>query len=592
MSLSFSGINPAAADFDTIVTGLLSGGLSLVPGSVTFKGVNNQASLFTGGLDTIGLSTGLLLTSGSGLPPISNTQTGFSTSTGSGSDADLLAAGAGLPGIGSVNDANVITFKVMATSASVTSVTFNFVFGSDEYPEWSSVYSDIGAILVNGTNVAFFSNGKPLAVINDNLAAGAFQNNTGGSIALEYDGISAKLSVTAALQPGENTIKIGVADSNDSALDTALFVGTISGGQETGGGTITQPPVAEDDTATTTDPLPVVIDVLGNDGDADGVIASYGITTGPTNGTAAFNPDGTMTYTPNAGFSGTDTIVYSVTDDDGASDTATVTVTVLPGETEPPSSCPTVDRPGTVDGSSSAAQILTGPGYHNTFFFDIAAATGKDVITNFESDDILAVKGKLYDGNDDGFITFGKNGLLNLDGPDVGADTVKFEGLDATKGLRYLGEACDGINIYAETVVRPKGAIEGLISDSALSGGVGDKKADAFFFDTALDIFLGHDTIKNFGMKDVLVTTTKVFDGNGDNIIDFGDNGLLDLPGGLGGPGDPGMKGETGTVGISGMGGGAITSLEFDGHVEHDGVDYYVYSLVGSVAGTANLMFA
>ena len=45
-------------------------------------------------------------------------------------------------------------------------------------------------------------------------------------------------------------------------------------------------------------------------------------------GTVAINPDGTLTYSPNAGFDGGDSFTYTVNDGHGGSDTATVAVTV------------------------------------------------------------------------------------------------------------------------------------------------------------------------------------------------------------------------------------------------------------------------
>ncbi|BCR05655.1 hypothetical protein DESUT3_27240 [Desulfuromonas versatilis] len=55
---------------------------------------------------------------------------------------------------------------------------------------------------------------------------------------------------------------------------------------------------------------------------------------GPADGTATVNPDGTVTYTPNAGFDGVDTFAYQITDSTGlTSANALVTVTVVPVET-------------------------------------------------------------------------------------------------------------------------------------------------------------------------------------------------------------------------------------------------------------------
>ena len=48
----------------------------------------------------------------------------------------------------------------------------------------------------------------------------------------------------------------------------------------------------------------------------------------PANGSVAVNPDGTIDYTPNLDFNGTDTFTYTVTDADGDISTETVTVEV------------------------------------------------------------------------------------------------------------------------------------------------------------------------------------------------------------------------------------------------------------------------
>jgi len=93
------------------------------------------------------------------------------------------------------------------------------------------------------------------------------------------------------------------------------------------------PPVANDDTATTSVNTPTVINVLANDSDADGTLdpASVSIVSGsgPANGTVTVSAvTGQITYTPNAGFAGTDTFRYSVCDNTISCATAKVTVEV------------------------------------------------------------------------------------------------------------------------------------------------------------------------------------------------------------------------------------------------------------------------
>lgn len=88
------------------------------------------------------------------------------------------------------------------------------------------------------------------------------------------------------------------------------------------------PPVAAPDSAHTPFGTPVTIDVLANDtGDGIHVIAG----TNGANGDVVWAPDGSsMTYTPHAGFVGTDTFGYSIRDSALLQTVSTVTVTVAP----------------------------------------------------------------------------------------------------------------------------------------------------------------------------------------------------------------------------------------------------------------------
>ena len=72
------------------------------------------------------------------------------------------------------------------------------------------------------------------------------------------------------------------------------------------------------------------IDVLANDTDPDaGDTLTITAVTQGANGAVAITGGGTgLTYTPNAGYVGTDTFTYTIADGNGGTDTATVTVTV------------------------------------------------------------------------------------------------------------------------------------------------------------------------------------------------------------------------------------------------------------------------
>jgi extracellular elastinolytic metalloproteinase len=98
--------------------------------------------------------------------------------------------------------------------------------------------------------------------------------------------------------------------------------------------TVNLGPSAADDIYNTAVGVPVNAEVLLNDYEpnapTDSIkVDSLAIVTGPANGTAVVNPNGTITYTPNPGFEGGDTLTYRVAStDDQVSNLATVTFRV------------------------------------------------------------------------------------------------------------------------------------------------------------------------------------------------------------------------------------------------------------------------
>lgn len=91
---------------------------------------------------------------------------------------------------------------------------------------------------------------------------------------------------------------------------------------------VNDPPVAVNDSAITNEGTPVIIDVLDNDSDPDvGDILTVDSVTQGTNGSVA-NNGSYVTYTPDPGFNGTDSFNYTVSDGNGGTDIATVTVDI------------------------------------------------------------------------------------------------------------------------------------------------------------------------------------------------------------------------------------------------------------------------
>jgi hypothetical protein len=97
----------------------------------------------------------------------------------------------------------------------------------------------------------------------------------------------------------------------------------------------TEPPTANPDIATTLQNTPVTVSVLTNDACNNGAgctLSNPNIVDPPNNGTVTVNANGTVTYTPNTGFVGIDTLYYSTCDNQQPPqcDTAGVFITVIP----------------------------------------------------------------------------------------------------------------------------------------------------------------------------------------------------------------------------------------------------------------------
>jgi ELWxxDGT repeat protein len=90
-------------------------------------------------------------------------------------------------------------------------------------------------------------------------------------------------------------------------------------------------PIAGNDSASSENDAPVTINVLANDFESGGTIDTTSVQIGskPAHGSVSVTASGSTTYTPVAGFAGSDSFTYTVKDLQGAlSNVATVTVTV------------------------------------------------------------------------------------------------------------------------------------------------------------------------------------------------------------------------------------------------------------------------
>jgi PEP-CTERM motif len=214
--------------------------------TATLTGNSNAAEFqqgtFTGGTAILPFESGVVLTSGNSLlAPGPNTTSSQTKSWGSAGDAQLNSLSGG-----TTQDANILTItfhKTTVTSPDV--ISFQYVFASEEYNEFvGSSFNDVFGFFLNGANIALIpGTSTPVSINNVNCGSQAayykpndpFNPNQGGcsgaftALNTQYDGIagglgSLALFATGTLAPGVNTIKLAIADTGDTAYDSAVFL--------------------------------------------------------------------------------------------------------------------------------------------------------------------------------------------------------------------------------------------------------------------------------------------------------------------------------------------------------------------------------
>jgi hypothetical protein len=190
------------------------------------------------------------------------------------------------------------------------------------------------------------ANGLPVAV-GDSEATNEDMSVTVTVLANDSDPDGDTLAVTAVTAPAhggavlnpDSTVTYQPADNynGDDSFDYTVSDG--NGGTDTATVSITiapvnDDPVAHDDTATTPQDTAVTILVLSNDSDVDGdglTVTAVGV---PANG-AVENRGNSVTYTPNAGYTGEDSFSYTISDGQGGTATALVAITITGSGTTP-----------------------------------------------------------------------------------------------------------------------------------------------------------------------------------------------------------------------------------------------------------------
>ena len=218
---------------------------------------------------------------------------------------------------------------------------------------------------------------------------------------------------------GEDRFSYVISDGKDA--DTAEVIVTVEPIPN-------KAPIAADDFAETEAGNAVAIAVMVNDNDPDGDsfwIQSVGA---PANGVVT-NDAGVLTYAPAAGFAGTDTFTYDISDGDL---TATATVTVTVDEATPPSLDPVFSLAGDTEFNGRSSSIV-----------EVAPSAALEIdsgsiLFSFEADTVSGRKGLIskdasyYKGGGNHFSAWIEKGSLFARFQDTDSDAIfKFDNVRA-----------------------------------------------------------------------------------------------------------------------------------------------------------------
>ncbi|MEN3972129.1 Ig-like domain-containing protein [Sphingomicrobium sp. XHP0235] len=226
-----------------------------------------------------------------------------------------------------------------------------------------------------------------------------------GTVVVNADG-------TLSYTPDDNYFgadSLTVVFSDGTTTTTETFIVDVA--------SVNDAPVAMDDMVMTDFDTAVVIDVLANDMDDDNDMLSISAASSD-DGTVVVNDDGTILFTPNAGFEGDATISYTVVDGQGGSDTATVTVSVAAEMTVISLDQDDDGDPNTlfaldIDASDDAYDFVDDASVAN--LVSVSGFGADDTIT-FTSEQTVAFSGSDYDGDgvaDDVQIIINNNGQVS-----------------------------------------------------------------------------------------------------------------------------------------------------------------------------------
>lgn len=224
-------------------SGLMLNSAMTTNGTTAQFGTFSNFPTFPGGSGVV-LSTGQV---SQVTPAFHDAGSSPSTATGASGTPEFTAYGPG--NIANFNSGNdVARLAVTFTLAAPSKVSFDFIFGSVEYPVYTSSYTDAFLAFLDGTTnqISFDANNKPVQV-GASFAALLTTSDLNTAFYNPHGLISSLTTTTPMLGAGLHMILFEMGDVNDGILDSAVFIGNMrtsnnpTGTDPTGGATVPEP---------------------------------------------------------------------------------------------------------------------------------------------------------------------------------------------------------------------------------------------------------------------------------------------------------------------------------------------------------------
>ena len=133
---------------------------------------------------------------------------------------------------------DVAALTVNFTLTAASQVGFDFIFGSVEFPEYTSEYTDAFLAFLDGTDVGnqivFDASGKAVQVGNT-FASALTTADTNTAFARSHGLLKLETYTQDKLSPGSHSISFQIGDVNDRRLDSAVFISNFRAGEGSGG---------------------------------------------------------------------------------------------------------------------------------------------------------------------------------------------------------------------------------------------------------------------------------------------------------------------------------------------------------------------